>query len=109
KYSSPLTDQPDLIKAMSMDDPRSPLHFSAVNLLHPTDVSQMVPEAVSFYVDTTRRKSAAVVQKIAEQGGPGAIGKIFAAIRATKPADGAALVKLIQDQTKLDVTNDLTH
>jgi len=109
KYSAPITEQPDLVKSMAMDNPRNPLRFTAVDLLHPPANESMNTEAIPFYVDTARRKSTAVIQKLIEGAGAGAIPKTLAAIRTEKPADGPALVKLIQTQTGIDITNDLTH
>jgi hypothetical protein len=109
KYSAPITDQPDLVKSMAMDNPRNPLRFTAVDLLHPPAIENMNPEAMPFYVDTVRRKSTAVIQKLTDAAGPGAIAKTLTAYRAEKPADGPALVKMIQAQAGIDLTNDLTH
>jgi hypothetical protein len=109
KYSAGLTDQPELLKAMTMDNPQNPLRFTSVDLLHPPAISAINPEAMPFFIDTVRRKSAAAIQKVAEQGGQGAIAKVLAAVKTQKPADGPALVKLIQDQTGVDLTKDLSR
>jgi hypothetical protein len=109
KYSAPLTEQPDLLKSMAMDNPRNPLRFTAVDLLHPPANESMNTDAIPFYVDTARRKSTSVIQKLLDAAGPGAIAKTLQAYRTEKPADGPALVKLIQTQTGIDITNDLSH
>ena len=109
KYSAPLTDQPDLVKAMIADNPNNPLRFTAVDLLHPPDLNSLNTEAIPFFVDTVRRKSAAAMQKLIEAAGPGAVAKTVQAVRTEKPADGAALVKLIQTQTGIDLTSDLSR
>ncbi|HEX8524155.1 MAG TPA: hypothetical protein VF669_18015 [Tepidisphaeraceae bacterium] len=107
KYAAGPTDQPDLLKAMTMDNPQNPLRFSSVDLLHPPAVNTMNPEAMPFYIDAARRKSAAAIQKLVDQ--QGAVPKVLAAIRQQMPADGAALVKVIQDQTGIDLTKDLSR
>jgi hypothetical protein len=109
KYSGPLTGNPELLKAMTQDNPQNPLRFTSIDLLHPPAINSMNPEAIPFYFDTARRKSAAAIAHLIDQAGPGAIGKILTAIRAQKPADGPALVKLIQDQTGVDLTKDLSR
>jgi hypothetical protein len=111
RYSSPLTDQPqaDLIKEMTSDNPRNPVRPGAVNLLHPPDLNALVPESAHLYVDAVRRKSAAVMNKILDQAGPSLVPKSLAAIRAKKPADGPALVKILQELGGMDLTKDLTE
>jgi hypothetical protein len=109
RYSAPISEQPDLVKSMTMDNPRNPLRFTAVDLLHPPAVESMATEAMPFYVDTVRRKSASVIQKLVDGAGAGAIPKTLGAFRTEKPADGPALVKMVQAQTGIDLTNDLTH
>jgi hypothetical protein len=109
KYSAGVTDQPELLKAMTMDNPQNPLRFTSIDLLHPPAMTAINPEAMPFFIDTVRRKSAAAVQKVVEQGGAGAIAKVLAAVKTSKPADGAALVKLIQEQTGVDLTKELSR
>ncbi len=109
KYGGTLTGNPDLLKAMTSDNPQNPLRFTSIDLLHPPALSSMNPEAIPYYFDTARRKSAAAISRLIDEGGAGVIGKILAAIRTQKPADGPALVKLIQDQTGVDLTKDLSR
>jgi hypothetical protein len=79
--------------------------MSAINLLKPADLKLMRPEAVGLYLDTLRRKSARAIEYLVEQGGgDGAIAKAVSALRDKKPGDGPALVKEIQDATKVDLT-----
>jgi hypothetical protein len=49
----------------------------------------------------------AAVNRWAKEKGDASLTKVLAAVRANKPADGAALVKLIQEQTGVDLSKDL--
>jgi hypothetical protein len=112
KYTAMITDQPRLalVQQLIYEHPQHPLKMSAINLLQPADMKSMRPEAVPAYLDTVRRKSARAIQYLIEQGGgDGAIAKAVSALRDKKPADGAALVKEIQDATKVDLTPALTR
>jgi hypothetical protein len=110
RYSAPVTDQPlaELIKAMTIENPRNPLRASSVNLLHPPNPDSINPDAVPYYLDTVRRKSATAMQKVIDKSGVEVIPQIITAYREQKPADGAALVKIIADKTGIDLTNDLS-
>ena len=57
-----------------------------------------------MYLDALRRKSAAVINDWLIRAGTGAVGKIIAAAKQSKPADGEALAKLIQEKTGIDLT-----
>jgi hypothetical protein len=65
------------------------------------------PEWVNAYTDAYRRRAMQVVGKLVTDGGGGAIGKVIAAIKQDRPADGAALVQLVKQVTGVDLTNDL--
>jgi hypothetical protein len=60
-----------------------------------------------LYVQAMRRKAVAAVNRWAKEKGDASLTKVLAAVRANKPADGAALVKLIQEQTGVDLSKDL--
>jgi hypothetical protein len=112
KYTAIVTNQPRLalVQQLIYEHPQHPLKMSAINLLQPADMKNMRPEAVPAYLDTVRRKSARAIQYLVEQGGgDGAIAKAVSILRDKKPADGAALVKEIQDATKVDLTPALAR
>ena len=107
KYSAPIYDvkREQLVQNILVDNPANPLKMSAIDLLHPADFSTMRPEAVPAYFDTLRRKSARAIQQLIERGGGDqAITKAITAVQAKKPADGPAMVKVIQEATGVDLT-----
>jgi hypothetical protein len=110
KYAAVISQEPraELVKLLTYEHPANPLKTTAIDLLHPTDMNTMRQDALPSYYDTVRRKSGQAVQFIVEQAGDAAIPKCIIAIRDKKPADGAALVKVVKDATGVDVTAKLS-
>jgi hypothetical protein len=110
RYSSPILDTPTdaLLAAMTYEHPRNPVKVATVDLLHPTPASDLREKIVPIYLDAMRRKSTEVVRQWVAEAGEEAIPKTITAIRASKPADGAALVKLILETTGVDLTAPLS-
>lgn len=112
KYTAIITgEQRDqLVGQLIFEHPQNPLKMSAIDLLHPIDLKSMRPELVGVYLDVIRRKSCRAIQYLVQEGGGDtAISKSTQAFREKKPADGAALVKLIQEVTKVDLTPALVR
>ena len=109
KYGSQLTGvgRDVWVKMMTFEDRRYPVSSRSIDLTHPADESTLRPEAVSLYVQAMRRKSIAVVDKWASEKGEAALTKVLVAVRAKPPADGAALVKLVQELTGADLSKEL--
>lgn len=106
KYMSMITGDPraELIKMLTAEHPANPIPTSAVDLLHPVNVSDMRQDMLPAYFDALRRKSARAMQAVVDQAGETAIRKSIAAIRAHKPADGPAMAKVVHEATGVDVT-----
>jgi hypothetical protein len=66
----------------------------------------MRPAAVPYYNQALRRKAVSVVATLAQKGGDGALTKVVAALRTKLPADGPALVKMIQETTGVDLSKE---
>ncbi len=111
KYTSMITGQSrqEMIQGQVFEHPQNPLKMTAIDLLHPTDLKTMREEAIPAYFDTVRRKSARAIQYMVEKAGEASIPKSIAAVRDKKPADGAAMVKVVQDATGVDLTPLLVH
>ena len=84
----------DLNNMLTFEHPAHPLKTTAIDLLHPTDLKTMRPEALPAFLDTARRKSTRAVKFLADKGGEDAIAKSIVVIRDKKPADGQALVNV---------------
>jgi hypothetical protein len=97
----------ELLARMTMDNPRNPIRAMTVDLLHPNDPKAMKPQWVPLYNDAYRIRSARVVQDWLKKTGNSSISLTLAAMRASPPADGPALVKLIAVTTGVDLTNEL--
>jgi len=106
KYASMITgdSRADLVKMLTAEHPANPIPTSAVDLLHPLNLNDMRQDMLPAYFDAVRRKSGRAVQAMVEKAGDAAIPKSIVAIREKKPADGAALVKVIQEASGVDVT-----
>ena len=94
----------ELLRNGTADDPRNPFRSRTIDLLHPTPPDQLRQGYGGVYLDALRRKSAAVINDWLIRAGTGAVGKIIAAAKQSKPADGEALAKLIQEKTGIDLT-----
>jgi hypothetical protein len=99
-----------LLHDMTMDlNPRiNPIRPGTVDLLHPTSLPDMRPEAIPYYVDAYRRKATRVVVSWSGRAGEGSIAKVLTAMRKQMPADGDGLVKLIQQSSGIDLAPELT-
>ncbi len=107
KYAAMITGEPrqQLVGALIYEHPQAPLKMSAIDLLHPTDIKTLRPEMIPAYLDTVRRKSCRAIEYMVEKGGgDSAIAKASAAFRDKKPADGPALVKVVQEASGVDLT-----
>jgi hypothetical protein len=109
RYSARIAgvDPANALRAMGSDDARNPIRSATIDLLNPTPAEQLRPQAGPAYVDALRRKSIAVVNGWLSKIPPDALPKSLAAFRDKKPADGSALVKIIQEQTGVDLTQQL--
>ncbi|MEA2708459.1 MAG: hypothetical protein QOF78_1060 [Phycisphaerales bacterium] len=106
KYASVITGdaRAELVKMLTAEHPANPIPTSAVDLLHPVNVSDMRQDMLPAYFDAVRRKSGRAVQAIADKAGDAGIAKAIVAVREKKPADGAALVKVVQEATGVELT-----
>lgn len=109
KYAGQLTPSPSQrwLDGMTFDDPRFPVSAKAIDLTHPVEEGAMRPIAVPYYNQALRRKAMTVVVKWVEKGGEASLTKVVTAVRAKPPADGVALIKLIQDTTGIDLSKDV--
>jgi hypothetical protein len=109
KYGAQLTSIPKdaWIQMTTYEDRRYPVSARPIDLVHPADPGTLKPGAEMLYVQAMRRKAVAAVNRWAKEKGDASLTKVLAAVRANKPADGAALVKLIQEQSGVDLSKDL--
>jgi hypothetical protein len=96
-----------ILKQMTAEPQRTPFSAASTDLLHPLDLTTLRDQAVPFYLDSVRRKSTTALRSLITQAGTPAVAKIIAAMRATPPADAAALITLIQQQTNIDLKPQL--
>ena len=108
-YAGTLTPAPkDLwLKQMTFDSPRFPVSAKPIDLARPLEESAMRAVAVPYYNQAMRRKAVAVVMTWAQKGGDASVTKVLTAVRAKPPADGPALIKLIQDTAGVDLSKDV--
>jgi hypothetical protein len=109
KYAGQLTPyaKEQWLKDITFENPRYPVSSRGIDLTRPAEESTLRPVAIPFYTQAMRRKSIGAVAKWAEKSGDASVTKVLSAVRANKPADGAALVKLIKDLTGEDLSKDL--
>jgi len=92
------------VDRMQRDDPRNRIRAATIDLLHPTEEQSMRPQWVPLYRDAYRVKSARVMHDLIAKAGTGAVPMVLSAIRASPPADGPGLVRVIQMTTGVDLT-----
>jgi hypothetical protein len=109
KYSSQITGLNGalMVHYMILGDPRNPIRPETIDLLHPLPRDQMRPGAVYAYDDAFRRKAARAVETWIEQAGEANVPKLLVALRKNPPADGIALLKLMQQIGGVDLTADV--
>jgi hypothetical protein len=90
---------------MTRDNPQNPVRSESIDLLHPADPSTMKREWLPAYNDAYRIKSARVVRQWLSQAGDSAVALALVAFRASPPADGQALIRMIKMSTGVDLTD----
>ncbi len=96
-----------LVDGLTQENRGNPIRPATIDLLHPMNLNELRPQMLGAYLDAYRRRAMQTVRSLYNRGGDGAIAKVIAAIRANPPADGPALVKLIQQTTGVDLTDSL--
>lgn len=96
-----------LLDGLTQENRGNPIRPATIDLLRPMNLNELRPQMLGAYVDAYRRRAMQAVRVLYDRGGEGAIPKVIAAIRANPPADGPALVTLIQQTTGVDLTDSL--
>lgn len=111
KYAAPILglDTKFIIDAMVFEDPRVFLKSSSIDLLHPADPETLRSEVAPYYTGTAHRKSMIAIRAWLKEAGDAAALQTINALKEQKPADGPALVKLILELTKFDLTKNLSN
>jgi hypothetical protein len=105
KYTSVVTGVPnnDLLRALTSEENLFPVSARSIDLTKPLEEAAMKKELVPYYAVSMQRKATAVVAEWVHLSGETAIPDTLKAVRTKMPADGAALVKTIQDVTTTDL------
>jgi hypothetical protein len=105
KYTSVVTGVPnnDLLRALTSEENLFPVSARSIDLTKPLEEAAMKKELVPYYAVSMQRKATAVVAEWVHLAGESAIPDTLKAVRTKMPADGAALVKTIQDVTTTDL------
>jgi hypothetical protein len=109
KYTAEITGIPRLllVAGVTADNRNNPIKAPQLDLLRPFDPNAVKRQYLPLLVEAISRKASWVVQRMLIQAGDSAMPKIIAALKVSVPADNLGLVKLIHDQSGVDVTNDL--
>ncbi|MDB5323127.1 MAG: hypothetical protein JWN40_4758 [Phycisphaerales bacterium] len=109
KYTAVVTgvDKNRMLQELTSEPNLFPVSARSVDLAHPLDEASMKASVVPYYTVSMQRKATAVVAVWVDQAGEAAIPRTLTALRAKMPADGAALVKVIQDVTGADLSKYL--
>ena len=105
KYAPMLTgvDSKKLLADLIYEHPNAEPKADKMNLLKLPDLSVIQPQYRPAFIGAARRKSTLAIQQLVDKAGPDAIRKTLDAVRKTPPADGKALVALINTATAVDV------
>jgi hypothetical protein len=109
KYTSVVTNvaKDRMLAELTSEPNLFPVSARSIDLVHPLEESAMKPVAVPYYTVSMQRKATAVVAVWINTAGEAAIPRTLTALRAKMPADGAALVKTIQEVTGADLAKYL--
>jgi hypothetical protein len=109
KYTAVVTgvEKNNILAQLTSEPNVFPVSARSVDLAHPLDEASMKPAIVPYYKVSMQRKATAVVAVWVDQAGEAAIPRTLTAMRAKMPADGAALVKMIQETTGADLSKYL--
>lgn len=109
KYTAAITgvNRQTILNGLTFEHPRYPVSAKPIDLVKPLDESGMKKQAVPFYNQAMRRKGTVAVMKLVEQAGDSAIPTVMLALKNRPPSDGPALVKLITETTKVDLSKEL--
>jgi hypothetical protein len=86
---------------------QNPISPWPIDLIDPMEESILRADFRPLYRGAMQNKATVVVNAWTKAKGEEVIPKTLAAVAKAKPADGKALLKLIQDETGLDLTPDL--
>jgi hypothetical protein len=106
KYDSMITgdNRAAAVQMLTFDPPNHPVPGTAIDLLHLMNEKDMRQDMLPYYYDAIRRKAGRAIQAMIDKaGGDAAIPKAITAVRDKKPADAAALAKVVQDATGFDL------
>jgi hypothetical protein len=93
-----------LLEMMTREDPRAAVKAASVDLLKPVSLESLREEYLPHYIDAERRKATRAIAGWIKQADNGATAKVLRALRTYVPPDGEGLVKVIQEQTGIDLT-----
>jgi len=96
-----------VLKSLTTPNPNNPIRGDMIDLIHPTPANQLRKEAAPYYVDAMRRKSDRVFAQWMKDAPQGSLLKLIEAIKTQKPADGEALLKIVQDVSGVDLSGSL--
>jgi hypothetical protein len=109
RYIADLTggDYEQIAGRLMRDRPDNPVRAGSIDLLNPADPATMRPEWMPAYEDALRVKSSRVVHDLVAKAGNTVVPMTLAALRASPPADGKALVRVIAVSSGVDLSNAL--
>ncbi len=106
KYIEPIigVDARAILAQLTNPGERNPVNPFNINLMNPTAEDILLPQAVPYYNASLRARGTAVVAYWVNKTAEGMIPKVLGEIRTKKPADGPALVKIIEAVSGQDLT-----
>jgi hypothetical protein len=109
RYTSQINkiDPQQIVRGMTADRRENPMRAASIDLVRPTKVADMRPQALPYYADAFQRKAMRVTSDWAARAGEAAIPKVLTALRAKVPDDGPGLVALIQKESGIDLSSDV--
>jgi len=110
KYTSVVTgvEKNRMLAELTSEPNLFPVSARSIDLVKPVDEASMKAQLVPYYTVSMQRKATAVVAVWVDQAGEAGIPRTLTALRAKMPADGAALVKTIQEATGADLSKYLS-
>ncbi|MGF1633228.1 MAG: hypothetical protein ACFCVE_05205 [Phycisphaerae bacterium] len=91
--------QNDLVRALVIEPQNAPIKAQQINLMVVPEDGQLEPRVVPLYLQAFRRKAIGVTAGILQQAPENALAEVMTQLRQEKPADGEALLALLEEKT----------
>lgn len=109
KYTAALYGTPtsSFLPNLAKNPHTDPIVPDSIDLLHPARTGELRPELVHAYTLARHMKAAVILSHWLERAGGNQIAPLIEAVKATHPAQGESLVKVVTKSSGINLSGDL--